>query len=675
MGEKSSGEKSLKTAEKPSELISETSNIEASFSDTKTMLLHWLLLGVLVFGVYANSIHSEFVWDDIQLIKENPDIKSFSNVFRILLSEDAVPDAKTNYYRPVTYLSFMLDYALWDSNPKGFHAVNIFLHLLFSCLLYLFVRDILGTSGAALTSSLIFALHPAVTETVNFIAGGRNTLLCGVFLLAALLSHRKGRLMLTLLFFTLSAFSKEFGLLFPVIAIFTDMYFPRASHDKAKDIKTFALYTAVIVFYLLMRGYVIGGSGFDIKPETLSARVLLIPQIIFTYLKVIFIPYPLTLPYYFDMPEGINTQIVFHAFLLIAVMYLAYHFRRSAAVSFSSLWFLIFILPVLNIIPLGHILAAERYIYIALAGFAIFLGAVSEKLKRPVVVPALIVVGLLYSVVVVTRNPVWKDSYTLFSDAVKKAPDDAFMRSNLGIAYAELGRIDEAIKEYQTALKLDHNYAEAHNFLGIAYASQGRLDEAIKEYQTAITIKPEYAEVHNNLGIAYANQGRLDEAIKEYQAALKISSNNVETHNNLGLAYETRGRINEAIKEYQAAIKIKPDYVEPHNNLGIVYANQGKIDEAIKEFKAVIEIKPDYVEGHNNLGAAFENQGKIDEAIKEFKAAIEIKPDYHKGHYNLGLAYDAQGRIAEAIIEYKTALRLNPDDKKTRQKLDFLIKK
>jgi tetratricopeptide (TPR) repeat protein len=655
---KKSRKKTLRTPDKKPAVRPQASKPEISLNNNGGMLLSFLLLAVLIFGVYASSINNEFVWDDAQIIKENPDIRSLSNTGKLLLSEDTFPDIRSYYYRPVTYLSFMMDYVLWKGSPKGFHTVNILLHLLFCCLLYVFVRDIPGSSGAALAASVIFGLHPAATETVNFISGGRNTLLCGVFLLAALVSHRKNRLILTLIFLTLSVFSKEFGLLFPVLAALTDSMFPRAGHDRTKDLRTYSLYGAVIIFYLVMRTYVVGGSGLHLKLEKLPERLLLIPQIIVTYLKVMVIPYKLTVPYYIKMPGAINGAVVMYTVVLILVISCIYYFRKRNEVSFSALWFFIALLPVLNIIPLGDIFVAERYVYIALAGFAILLGAISTRFHKRYSIPALVLISVLFSIVVINRNQVWKNDFSLFTDAAQKSPDSPYVHNILGVLYLDRGRTNDAMNEFQLSIKLKPDYYKSHNNLGNVYKAQNRFDDAIKEYLTSLKLNPDYSDAHYNLGISYKAEGRTDDAIKEYQIALKLRPGHPFAHNNLGNVYREQGRIDDAIKEYQIALKLNPADDNAHTNMGNAYKVQGKIDQAIEEYQIALRLNPGHTIAHNNLGVTYFDQGRTGEAIREYQAAIKLKPDYANAHSNLGNAYKAQGRTNEATKEYQIAQKL-----------------
>jgi tetratricopeptide (TPR) repeat protein len=227
--------------------------------------------------------------------------------------------------------------------------------------------------------------------------------------------------------------------------------------------------------------------------------------------------------------------------------------------------------------------------------------------------------------------------------------------------YVEGDQLDEAIMEFEEAIRLDPDHADAYLKLGTAYYTQGKLDEAIAEYKKAVELDPDSATARSNLGLAYYDQGRLDEAVAEYEEAIELDPDSATAHNNLGLAYAHQGRLDEAIAEYEEAIRLAPNYPAAHHNLGLAYASQGRLDDAIAEYKEAIGIERDHVGAHIDLGIAYVQQGRLDEAIAEWEAAVKIDPDHALAHKNLGLAYREQGRTEEAVAELETYLQLRPD--------------
>jgi tetratricopeptide (TPR) repeat protein len=225
------------------------------------------------------------------------------------------------------------------------------------------------------------------------------------------------------------------------------------------------------------------------------------------------------------------------------------------------------------------------------------------------------------------------------------------------------GRADEALELFQKALALQPESAAFHAGLGSAFYQKRQMDEAIVQYQMALEIKPDFAEAveaHNNLGYILLQKGRVNEAITHFQKALEIAPNFAETRNTLGDSLLQAGRVNEAIIQYQKAVEIKPDFAEAHNNLGYSLSQIGRVNEAITHFQRALEIKPDFAEAHNNLGYSFLQIGQVDEAIVHYRKAIELQPRFLRAYNDLGNAFRRKGMSAEAVACYQKAIELEP---------------
>jgi tetratricopeptide (TPR) repeat protein len=132
--------------------------------------------------------------------------------------------------------------------------------------------------------------------------------------------------------------------------------------------------------------------------------------------------------------------------------------------------------------------------------------------------------------------------------------------------------------------------AQAHHNRGVVCTGQGRLDEAIGEFQAALRIQPDLAEAHLGLGLVYGMQGLVPEATSEVQAALRLNPDYAEAHYNLGVLHAVQGRLDEAIGEFQAALRVKPDYVEARHNLGVAYGRQGRREEAVQQWRIAAQL-------------------------------------------------------------------------------------
>ncbi|MGD1021000.1 MAG: tetratricopeptide repeat protein [Verrucomicrobiia bacterium] len=248
-----------------------------------------------------------------------------------------------------------------------------------------------------------------------------------------------------------------------------------------------------------------------------------------------------------------------------------------------------------------------------------------------------------------------------YERALRINPDYDDAQTDLGAALAQTGKIEEAIKHFDQVLRNNPDFAEAHYNLGIVLAQTGKIEEAIKHFEEAIRIKPDDAAAHYKLGVALEQTGKTEEAIGHYEQVLRIEPDNAAAHNNLGIALMRSGRIPEAIGHFEQALRINPQYAEAHSNLGIALYQTGKREEAIEHYQQALQIKPDYFEAHVNLGNAFLQEGKVSDAIGHYEQALRIKPDAAAVHYSLGVALGQAARVPEAIEHLEQALRIKPD--------------
>jgi tetratricopeptide (TPR) repeat protein len=258
-------------------------------------------------------------------------------------------------------------------------------------------------------------------------------------------------------------------------------------------------------------------------------------------------------------------------------------------------------------------------------------------------------------------------AFNLFASAEHYAEEC----DNLGAALAQAGRVQEAIRQYEQALRIKPDHAEAHNNLGVLLGQAGRVQEAIRQYEQALRIKPDFAGAHYNLGVILGQAGRVQEAIGHYEQALRIKPDFAGAHYNLGVILGQAGRVQEAIGHYEQALQIEPNYAEAHNNIGDALIRLGRVQEAIGHFEQALRINPDYAEAHYNLAVALEQAGRVKEAIGHYEQALRLKPDYAEAHYNLAVALEQAGKVKEAIGHYEQVLQLKPDFAEARAKLQL----
>jgi len=136
----------------------------------------------------------------------------------------------------------------------------------------------------------------------------------------------------------------------------------------------------------------------------------------------------------------------------------------------------------------------------------------------------------------------------------------------------------------EEAVRLKPNDADAHLILGSAYAKLGRLQDAIPEYNEAIRLRPNFAAAHYNLGIALGNLGRFADAEVEFKQVIRLTPDFTEAHYGLGAVYGKTGRPKDAVPEFKEAIRLSPDSAQAHYGLGLAYSDLGNMAAASEEY-------------------------------------------------------------------------------------------
>ena len=272
------------------------------------------------------------------------------------------------------------------------------------------------------------------------------------------------------------------------------------------------------------------------------------------------------------------------------------------------------LVPVIQIVQTGGHAMADRYAYVPLIGVFIIIawglpGLMAKwRYKKKVLSLAVgICIPILMAMTWVQVGH-WKDSETLFKHTIRitdsKYLDLALTHNNLGIVLEEKGRINEAITQYRTAMKVKPDFALPHNNLGNIMYSMQETEEAIAYYKSALKLNPDYAIAHNNLGIALEEKGELEGAIDHYREAVRLEPELVLAHYNLGIVLKEKGEFEEAIAHYGLAIKFKPDFALAHNNLGNTLLAMREPEKAIVHYRLAIKIDPNLVLARNNLKVA-----------------------------------------------------------------------
>lgn len=629
-------------------------------------------IALVSFGVYLNTLNNSFVYDDTMQVLQNSwirDVRNLPEIFSKSAWGFQSERAHSNYYRPLMHIFYMIDYHLFGLNPRGFHLVNVLFHTANSLLIFFVASSLLRESETggrgwevgrrqseagegftfhdsrfiAFLAAILFATHPVHTEAVAWVGAITDLsysfffLLSFYFYIECGMEIKRREYLFSLIAFFLALLCKEPAVSLPLVLFAYDIARGKGGRGLVFYLKRYIPFVLIAGVYFIARFHALEGIA-PVKAHrelTSYQYVINIFSLFSVYVEKLLLPLNLN-AFHTLRPVSSLLEIRGIISLAITISYLIFGIvaYRKDRISFLGLALVgAPLLPALYIPALGESPLAERYLYLPSAGFILVIASFclrpAARLRRYgfALTAAAILLAGLYSIQTVSRNRVWKDNLTLFSDTVKRSPDGELPHGKLGNALVDLGRIDEAIEQYRfIILNLNPNSPEAHRNLGLSYMKKGMKHEAIKEYLTAVTLAPADIEARRGLVLAYEDAGLLDEAIGQYRILLDLTPRSAETHYRLAGALSKNGMAKDAISHYLEALQINPDYVDAHYNLGTLYANSGQMNEAVPHFEAAVRLKPDDAFYRNVLGITYGRKGRLDEAVEQFQSAVRLNP-------------------------------------------------
>jgi tetratricopeptide (TPR) repeat protein len=548
-----------------------------------------LLASVLV---HFPSHPADFSFDDKDFVQQNASIRSLAEALSSFATPFPPEDARRGLYRPITAISYALDYQLFAMDAWGFHLSNT---LLYAAIVLLVARLAFRYSGSvpfALAVGLIFSLHPVHSEAVDSVSG-RSELLALLFSLASLLCFLnlvkpdtkpggedrpdpRRALVTSAGFYALACLSKETGVVLPAILSVQFLIF--APRTGATEYGSFwkqgaawlAPFAFVLLGYFVLRTNAIGhfsASDPILVDVSIAGRILTAGAVFSEYLGLLVFPQILQVDFYYQGAVGIQRE--FNSTSLVGLLEIALLLagwsvilwrlsRRSwegaeedlrdlRIIAVAASVFFVFLLPVSHVFDIGALMA-ERFLFapslgfvLALcAGFSIALRRLSlgADLSRSLATITLIAICLLAGLRSYERAGEWRSDVRLWESAARHIDDDERVHGNLGQAYLKSERFERAEEELKRALALHPEYRDALGNLALLYWETGRFESASHTYHRILALNPEDPMTWNNLGVIEARRKRHARAIEHFEQALRFNPNFALARRNLAHSRE-----------------------------------------------------------------------------------------------------------------------------------------
>jgi len=557
-----------------------------------------ICLGILI---YANSLHGEFLSDDICLVKNNTHIKNWSNIQEVFSGGRALGCGKAvDFYRPMQMVSYMFDYSFWRLDPFGYHLTNLFLHILVSLCVFWMLFLVYKKRSIAFISSLLFLAHPLQVESVAYISGRADllaalgVLLCFIFYLKQYDSSSPFKYALILLSYLFALCSKEFSLVVPAVLILHSLVFGRRIL-----LKEFISISAISSVYILTR--ILGYAGVTSAPPTSFLQRLPGFFVALTeYFRLLFAPLDLHMDYGTKLFAFSDPKALSGLALLLLLVLLVFKCRRLTEVSFPVCWFLITLLPQSNLYPLNAFMS-EHWLYLPSIGFfavmANGLAALYSYPRQKSLAQGLLILAVFsYSYLTINQNSYWHDPITHYERTLQYAPDDWSLYYNLGINYADQGMNEKALDSFGKALQLNSREISVYCNLSNVYALTGDNRSSAAVLRKAIGISPANPYLYYLLGNSLYDDKQEDQALSAYLEAIQLADY-VLAYNGIGKIYYKRGQkqsaqkfFNSAISRLSEVIKLEPDLDLAHNNLAEAYYYTGQYELALRHCNKALEL-------------------------------------------------------------------------------------
>jgi len=542
-----------------------------------------LLLAIAML-VYGNTLLNGFCFDDFPYVVHNPTVTQLS-VSRLLQ-----PTRGSNLFRPATFATFALNFAVEGAHPFGYHLVNLLLHAAVTLLLYWVLRKLLEGvhqgASVAWAAALLFAVHPIHSEAVASVVG-RSELLAAGFLLAAWLLHLQDRPVFALACFALALLSKESAVAFVPLVLAGDY-----ARGKWKPPLRYAWIAGLAVAYVALLWKVQGerfGSGRisyldnPLAHLPASLRILNALRVAWKYAGLHVFPGTLSCDYSYNAillyAGGWHLAVPAGAALLVLGLWMWTLWSKRREWFLSGAIYLGGFAATANLlVPTGTIMG-ERLAYLPYAGFCLLVSLLWMRLemrqrKLAWAVLAIIVAALATRTVV--RNRDWRNNLTLFTAAVRDVPRSAKVHYCLASEYLDRGQLDAARMELQTSLRIFPDSAEAIEKDGIVEAQLGHDQEARRLFEKALSMtRPDnigYEPWAVNLAALLTKLGEYGEALKILDTAIGVSPEYPVAWLNRAVVHYHRGEMNLAREDAQQALRLDPGNPQAQKLLSLLSA-------------------------------------------------------------------------------------------------------
>ncbi len=500
----------------------------------------WICIGIAYGNVYQNT----FLYDDEFFIIKNSFLRSWDFFFKIFQGTSTTGSGGVDsFYRPLQQVAYLFIYQLFGLSTFAFHFLNIFIHLLNASLMYFLGLRLNFNRTACFVATIIWGLHPIHTEAVTYMSATADTLytffcLLGLYILVP---NFNGFALVTFIY-GLALLSKEAAVVFLPLCLICIFILDYNRWSFRTYFKAWPIMTLTIVYLVLRKTILNFNDTFNfykeanIYSENILYRVYTFLATLPDYLLLLFWPSFLSIDREFPVYISITSWPVMCGLMIIllALCKSALDIRQNYFIFvFGIFWFFGSYFPHSGVLIPMNSLFLEHWLYLPTVG--LFLGLAQtayEKLSpfrfryaRPILIVLLMIVCSLEVARTRDQNKVWQDPISLYSHILEHSKvGSSRAHNNLAMALDQSGRHDEAILEYELAIKISDVYPQTHHNLALVLIKKNKLEDAISHLKRAIEINPNFYNSYDYLAQIHDFRGEKLLAAKYRSEYLRIQN-------------------------------------------------------------------------------------------------------------------------------------------------------